>query len=60
MKKESLMDRHAALVRVQVKGKRRCTKCGKKFISNSYGHRRCGQCDQAVEHWSDRVEILGA
>ena len=57
---ENKYDRFNALVQTQVKKKRRCLKCGKNFISNGAGHRRCGACDQTIENWSKvRVEGLG-
>jgi ribosomal protein S27AE len=58
MQKESLADRFQALVRTQTKKRRSCLKCGKKFMSTSAGHRRCGTCDQAVEGWSEKAETV--
>jgi hypothetical protein len=42
-----------------VKKKRKCLRCGKEFISQNAGHRRCATCGQAIEKWSDRAESLG-
>lgn len=57
---KELADRHASLIRVQVKKKRKCLRCGKTFISTSAGHRRCGVCDQAIEDYSFKTEQVTA
>jgi Zn finger protein HypA/HybF involved in hydrogenase expression len=37
---------HASLIVKQVKKKRKCTKCGKSFISPSAANRRCDICER--------------
>jgi hypothetical protein len=40
----------------KVKKKRSCLNCGRVFVSESAGHRRCCHCDEKVESLSHRCE----